>query len=277
MPYAQRLAGEHKVKLADFDPDEHAGLSRAAGEQKLTEIIDELVELQELQYAANDRKVLVVLQGLDTSGKDGTNRHVIRAFNPQGVSVASFKVPTEEELSHDFLWRIHAHAPRTGHITVFNRSHYEDVLVARVHELVPKSVWRARYDDINAFEKLLTDADTIVLKFFLHISKAEQEKRLLDREKDPIKAWKLSAGDWRERERWDDYTAAYAYVLDRCSTERAPWYIVPANRKWFRNLAVAEAMLHALTPFRKQWLERLARMGRERLKEIGEYRRGRAG
>jgi PPK2 family polyphosphate:nucleotide phosphotransferase len=274
MPYAHRLSGEHNVQLADFDPGEHADLARADGEKKTAEIIDELVELQELLYAARDQKVLVVLQGRDTSGKDGTIRHVIRSFNPQGVSVASFKVPTEEELAHDFLWRIHARTPGSGHITVFNRSHYEDVLVARVHELVPKSVWRKRYDDINAFEGLLTDTDTIVLKFFLHISKAEQEKRLRDREKDQVKAWKLSVGDWQEREHWDDYTAAYEDALNRCSTERAPWYIVPANKKWFRNLAVAETLRDALAPFRERWLERLAHIGRVRMKEIEEYRRG---
>jgi PPK2 family polyphosphate:nucleotide phosphotransferase len=273
MPYAHRLTGAHNVTLSDFDPEDHAGLAREDGERKTAQLIDELVELQELLYAAHDHKVLVVLQGRDTSGKDGTIRRVIRFLNPQGCSVASFKVPTEEELAHDFLWRIHAHTPGSGHITVFNRSHYEDVLVARVHELVAASVWRRRYDDINAFEKLLTDANTVVLKFFLHISKEEQEKRLRNREKDPVKAWKLSVGDWQERERWNDYTAAYEDALGRCSTEYAPWYIVPANRKWFRDLAVAETMRDVLAPFRERWLERLEQIGGVRKMEIEEYRR----
>lgn len=273
MSYAHRVAGEHNIKLTDFDPGDRGGLAREDGEQKTAEILDELVELQELLYAANEQKMLVVLQGRDTSGKDGTVRHVIRSLNPQGVSVASFKVPTQEELAHDFLWRIHKRTPGSGQITVFNRSHYEDVLVARVHKLVPGPVWRRRYDDINAFEKLLTDANTIVLKFFLHINKAEQEKRLREREEEAVKAWKLSVGDWKERELWDDYTSAYEDAINRCSTAYAPWYIVPADRKWFRNLAVAEIMRDALSPFREQWQARLAEIGRDRLHEIEEYRK----
>ena len=228
--------------------------------------------MQELLYAVQTESVLVILQGRDTSGKDGTIRHVAGPLNSQSCTVASFKVPTEEELAHDFLWRAHAQTPRTGDIKIFNRSHYEDVLVARVHELAPKQVWRERYEHINAFERLLADSSTIILKFYLHISKDEQEKRLLKRETDPIKSWKLSVGDWKEREYWDDYTKAYEDAINRCSTKHAPWFIVPADKKWFRNLAVAEALRDALMPFKKKWLARLeeeGEKGRRRLKSIG--------
>ncbi len=219
------------------------------------------------------QSVLIVLQGRDTSGKDGTIRHVTGPLNSQSCTVASFKVPTENELAHDFLWRVHVHTPPTGHIKIFNRSHYEDVLVARVHELAPREVWSARYEHINAFERLLADSSTIILKFYLHISKDEQEKRLLKRETDPVKAWKLSASDWKEREYWDDYTRAYEDALDRCATKHAPWFIVPADKKWFRNLAVAEILRDALMPYRESWLEKLQEVGRERKQEIEAYRR----
>ncbi|MBV8858711.1 MAG: polyphosphate kinase 2 family protein [Acidobacteria bacterium] len=273
MGYAHRLKGKHKIKLKDFDPGEDAGLKPKEAEQKTARLLEELAELQELLYAARQQSVLVILQGRDTSGKDGTIRHVAGPLDSQGCTVASFKVPTEEELAHDYLWRVHARTPPAGHIQIFNRSHYEDVLVARVHKLVPKKVWRARYDHINAFERLLADSSTIILKFYLHISKEEQEKRLLKREGDPIKAWKLSAGDWEEREYWDDYTGAYEDALNRCSTAYAPWYVVPADKKWFRNLAVAETLRDALTPYREGWLERLEEVGRGARKEIEEYRR----
>ena len=273
MGYAYRLNGHRPIKLEDFDPRDDAGLAREQGEKQTAGIIQELIELQELLYAAQQQSVLIVLQGRDTSGKDGTIRHVLGPLNSQSCSVASFKVPTEEELAHDFLWRIHAQTPGTGHLKVFNRSHYEDVLVVRVHDLVPEAVWRPRFDHINAFEQLLADSSTLILKFYLHISKDEQKKRLLEREKDPTKAWKLAVGDWKEREKWDDYTAAYEDVLKHCSTENAPWFIVPADRKWFRNLAIAEALRDALAPFKKTWLDRLEAEGRERRKEIEEYRR----
>jgi|SRR5215207_1351187 len=273
MGYAHRLDGKHKVRLKDFETGEDAGLKSREAEQKTARLIEELVELQELLYAARQQSVLVVLQGRDTSGKDGTIRHVAGPLDSQGCTVASFKVPTEEELAHDFLWRVHARTPALGQIQIFNRSHYEDVLVARVHKLVPKKVWRPRYEHINAFERLLADSSTIILKFYLHISKEEQEKRLLKREKDSIKAWKLSVGDWKEREYWDDYTGAYEDALNRCSNEHAPWFIVPADKKWFRNLAVAETLRDALTPYREGWLERLEEVGLEGRKEIEEYRR----
>jgi len=272
MGYAHRLDGGHRIKLDDFDPAEDAGLKREHAENKTAGLIQELTKLQELLYAAPRQSVLLILQGRDTSGKDGTIRHVAGPLNSQSCSVTSFKVPTEEELAHDFLWRIHANTPRAGEIKIFNRSHYEDVLVTRVHKLVPKDVWRSRYEHINAFERLLADSSTIILKFYLHISKEEQEQRLLEREKDSTKSWKLSVGDWQEREYWDDYTAAYEDALNECSSKRRPWFVVPANKKWFRNLAVAEALRDALVPFKKTWLAELEEAGREKRKAIEEYR-----
>ena len=274
MGFAHRLEGEGQIKLAEFDPAEVAGLKRGQAEKKTARLIEELTELQELLYAVQAQSVLVILQGRDTSGKDGTIRHVIGPLNSQSCSVASFKVPTEEELAHDFLWRVHAKTPPAGDIKIFNRSHYEDVLVVRVHELVPEQVWRPRYDHINAFERLLADSGTIILKFYLHISKAEQAKRLRKREKDPIKSWKLSVGDWQEREHWDAYSAAYEEALNRCSAKHAPWFVVPADKKWFRDLAVAETMRDALMPFKDDWLKKLEELGREKKRALDEYRRG---
>lgn len=275
MGYANRLEGKRKIKLADFDPGEDAGLKRQEAEKKTARLLEELVELQELLYAVRSQSVLIILQGLDTSGKDGTIRGVAGPLNSQGCTVASFKVPTEEELAHDFLWRVHAQTPAAGDIKIFNRSHYEEVLVVRVHELVPKKVWRPRYEHINAFERLLADSGTIILKFYLHISKDEQKRRLLKREKDPIKSWKLSVGDWQEREHWEDYTRAYEDALNRCSAKHAPWFIVPADKKWFRDLAVAETLRDALMPFKESWLKKLEESGREKKKAIDEYRRSR--
>lgn len=272
MAYAYRLDGERRVKLEDFDPGEDAGLKRKDAEKKTAGFIEELIELQELMYAVRLQSVLVVLQGRDTSGKDGTIRHVAGPLDPQSCTVASFKVPTEEEQAHDFLWRVHARTPLAGHIKIFNRSHYEDVLVVRVHDLVPEKVWRSRYKHINAFERLLADSATIILKFYLHISKDEQKQRLLEREKEVIKSWKLSVTDWKEREHWEDYTAAYEDALSRCSTKHAPWFIVPADKKWFRNLVVAETLRDALMPFKDSWLEKVEELGREGKKAIDEYR-----
>ena len=275
MGYAHRLEGKRKIKLADFDPGEDAGLKRQEAEKKTAGIVEELSELQELLYAVRAQSVLVILQGRDTSGKDGTIRHVAGPLNSQSCTVSSFKVPTEVELAHDFLWRVHAETPPAGDIKIFNRSHYEDVLVVRVHELVPEKVWRPRYEHINAFERLLVDSATIILKFYLHISKDEQKKRLLKREEDPIKSWKLAVGDWQEREYWDDYGQAYEDALNHCSTKHAPWFIVPADKKWFRNLAVAETLRDALMPFKEEWLKKLEDLGREGKKAVDEYRRSR--
>ena len=273
MSYTFRITGKKKIKLKDFDPNHDAGLTREEAEAKTVTLCDEMKKLQELLYAASDHSVLIVLQGRDTSGKDGTIRVVMGPLNSLACNVASFKVPTEPELAHDFLWRVHPQTPGRGQMTIFNRSHYEDVLVVRVHNLAPKPVWKARYDHINNFEQLLVDSKTIVLKFYLHISKKEQEERLLEREQDPTKAWKLSVGDWKERELWDDYTAAYEDAINQCSTKEAPWHIVPANKKWFRNLAVAQAIVDALKPYKKAWLKKLDAMGAEEKALIEVFRR----
>lgn len=272
MAYAHKLTGNKPIKLRDFDTEDDAGLNREVAEEKLKKLSAELTRLQELLYAAGQHSVLIVLQGRDTSGKDGTIKTVMGPLNSLGCQVASFKVPTSEELAHDFLWRVHKQTPGKGEITIFNRSHYEDVLVVRVHKFAPEKVWRARYDHINNFEKLLADSNTIVLKFYLHISKQEQEQRLLEREQDATKYWKLSAGDWKEREHWNDYTRAYEDAINRCATPHAAWYIVPANKKWFRNLAVAEAVVNALKPYEKQWMKRLDEIGEQAMAEIREFK-----
>lgn len=272
MAYVTELTGTQSVKLLDFDPESDAGLDKDAGEARLKKLSAELARLQELLYAAGQHSVLIVLQGRDTSGKDGTIKTVMGPLNSLSCNVASFKVPTAEELAHDFLWRVHKQTPGKGEMTIFNRSHYEDVLVVRVHKIVGDAVWQARYDHINAFEKLLADANTIILKFYLHISKDEQEQRLLEREQDATKYWKLSAGDWKERAHWDEYTAAYEDALNRCSTPHAPWFVIPANKKWFRNLAVAEAIVNAMKPYEQQWLARLEEMGQKAKAEIETLR-----
>jgi len=276
MLYAHQLTGTQPIKLSDIDPEENAGLKKEAGEEKVKKLSAELTRLQELLYAAGQHSVLIILQGLDTSGKDGTIKAVMGPLNALGCNVASFKIPTAEELAHDFLWRVHKQTPGKGEITIFNRSHYEDVLVVRVHKIVSDAVWQSRYDQINAFEKLLADANTIVLKFYLHIGKDEQEQRLLEREQDATKYWKLSAGDWKEREHWDEYTAAYEDALNNCSAPHAPWFIVPADKKWFRNLAVAEAIVNALKPYEQQWRERLEEIGRKSKAEIEAFKQSAA-
>ncbi len=276
MLYAHKVSPGDKVRLKGFDASEHAGLSKEDGEVMAAEYGDEMAKLQDLLFAAGETALLVVLQGMDTSGKDGAIRHVSRYVNAQSCRVAPFKAPNERELAHDFLWRVHMQTPAKGEMAIFNRSHYEDVLVARVHELVAPDVWKRRYDQINAFEKLLVESGTVVLKFFLHIDKEEQEQRLLDREKDAPKAWKLAVGDWKERERWGDYQEAYEEALSRCSTHEAPWYVVPANHKWFRDLAISERIVHALRPFRNKWARRLEEVGLQARAEIEAYRRERA-
>jgi PPK2 family polyphosphate:nucleotide phosphotransferase len=277
MPYYVRLKPGQKVRLADHDPDADGGLDKQAGREALAPLLEELAELQQELYAAGRHGALVILQGMDTSGKDGTIRNVFAGVNPQGCQVTPFKAPTAEELAHGFLWRVHKKAPPRSMIGVFNRSHYEDVLIARVHELVPAKVWRSRYEQINEFERLLVENDTIVCKFFLHISQDEQLRRLLAREQDVTKAYKLSPDDWRERERWDDYMAAYQDALRRCGTEAVSWYLIPANRKWYRNLAVAEALVETLRGYRRQWRRELERMSRERLAELAKVKAEAAG
>jgi len=243
-----RVAPGSKVSLEDWDPDDDGGghLTKGTAQEPLAESSERLGELQEVLFAAAERKVLIVLQGMDTSGKDGTIKHVFRATNAAGVSVASFKKPTDTELAHDFLWRVHAQVPEAGRMTIFNRSHYEDVLVVRVSDLVPEERWRRRYRHIRELERLLHDEGTLVLKFFLHISKDEQRDRLQARLDDPTKVWKFQEGDLGVRERWDDYQRAYEDALSETSSDEAPWYVVPANRKWFRNLLVANVLIREL-------------------------------
>jgi PPK2 family polyphosphate:nucleotide phosphotransferase len=272
MNYVYRVSDNGKVNLDDYEASASAGVEREEAEQRTAQLLEELLGLQSLLYAARRHSLLVVLQGRDTSGKDGVIRKVIGPLDSQSCEVASFKVPTPEELSHDFLWRVHGQAPAAGYIKIFNRSHYEDVLAVRVHNLVPESIWRGRYEHINNFERLLADSGTIILKFYLHITKDEQKKRLLEREEDAAKFWKLSVGDWKERELWDDYTRAYEDAIGRCNSERAPWFIVPANKKWFRNLVIAEALRDALLPYKEEWLRTLEEIGRRELKAIEEYR-----
>jgi PPK2 family polyphosphate:nucleotide phosphotransferase len=268
MGYAVRYQPGKKVRLSDIDPNTNGGLDRKEGEEMLGALTAELAELQELLYAAKTHSLLVILQGIDTAGKDGTIRSVFRDTDPLGTQVTAFKVPTQTERDHDFLWRVHQHTPEKGIIGIFNRSHYEDVLVVRVHELAPKSVWSKRFDHINNFERLLHDSDTIIAKFFLHISREEQEERLLARERDVEKAWKLSAADWVERRSWDKYMTAYEEAIQRCNTEFAPWHVIPANRKWFRNVAVTQALVDMLTPYKDQWLEALTEQGRAEIAAI---------
>ncbi len=234
-----------KVNLEDWDPGEHDG-EKDEADGKLAELTNKLEDLQEMLYAEHKHKVLIVLQGMDTSGKDGVIQHVFEGVNPQGTRVASFKVPTTLELDHDYLWRIHAQAPGRGEMVIFNRSQYEDVLVVRVHSLVPEEVWKKRYEQINDFERLLADEGTLILKYFLHISNEEQRDRLLARLDDPKKHWKFNPDDLKERELWPAYQQAYAAVLSKTSTEWAPWTIVPSNHKWYRNLVIASSIVSAL-------------------------------
>ncbi len=236
-----------KVNLADYDPAYSGGYRRKRDVADLVKRNRKrLRELQQVLWAEGKHALLIVLQALDAGGKDGTIRHVFRGVNPQGCQVTSFKVPTEEELAHDFLWRIHKAVPRKGYIGIFNRSHYEDVLVVRVHNLVPPEVWGQRYEQINNFEKMLADTGTTILKFFLHISKEEQKRRFEARLRDPTKNWKFSMGDVEERAYWDDYMRAFEDALSKCSTPWAPWYIIPADHKWYRNLVVSQIIVETL-------------------------------
>ena len=267
------VRGDKKVRLEEIATKQDGGIKREEADALREKLGAELAELQELLYAANGNGLLIVLQGMDTSGKDGTIRSAFGFLHPAGCRVASFKVPTAQEAAHDFLWRVHPQTPGRGEITVFNRSHYEDVLVVRVHELVKPEVWRSRYDRINDFERLLTESGTVVVKFFLHISKDEQKERLLAREQDPLKSWKLAVGDWQERERWDDYQAAYEDAIDHCATEKAPWHIIPADRKWFRDIAVLETLVETLRPYRKEWEALLKAVGDREKAALAAFRK----
>jgi PPK2 family polyphosphate:nucleotide phosphotransferase len=246
-----RVKPESQLNLYTCDPD-HTGdyKNTDQGKEKAkaitVQLIGRLGELQQRLYANNDRAVLIVLQGMDTSGKDGTIRHVMSGVNPQGCKVVSFKAPSSEELDHDFLWRVHQKAPSKGQIGIFNRSHYEDVLITRVHGWVSDKVVTQRFNQIQEFEELLYESGTTILKFFLHISKNEQKERLEERIRDPEKRWKFNEGDLEERKLWKKYMHAFEAMLAATSTDHAPWYIVPANRKWYRNLVVADRVVDAL-------------------------------
>ena len=250
MNLAKRLKVEpgSKVKLSDIDPDFHgAHKSEDEAKAELQHNLNRITELQRKLYADRRHCLLIVLQGIDGAGKDGTCWHVVSAMDPQGVSVTGFKQPSAEERDHDFLWRVHPHAPGFGQVAVFNRSHYEDVLVVRVHDLVPKHVWKQRYDFINDWERLLVDEkNTTILKFFLYISKEEQLSRFKDRLDDPARQWKISDSDYSERKLWDKYIDAFETAISKCSTKHAPWFVIPANHKWFRNLAVSEIVVRAM-------------------------------
>jgi len=245
-----------KVRLSRIDTSDTAGVDdKSAAQPRLEKNLKRLAELQYLMYAEDRRSLLVVLQAMDAAGKDGVIRHVMTGLNPQGCQVTPFKAPSKEELDHDYLWRIHKEAPRRGEIGIFNRSHYEDVLVVRVHDLVPKRVWEKRFDQINAFERMLADEGTAILKFFLHISPEEQKRRFAARLEDETRHWKLSPADFEERKFWGAYQRAYEDAMSRCSTPSAPWFVIPSDRKWFRNLAVSQIIVETLESFHMKFPE----------------------
>lgn len=242
-----------KANLAKIDPSfHHVHENEAAAKDEIVRTRTQMMQLQERLYGEKRHALLIVLQGIDAAGKDGVCWHVIEGMNPQGTMVTGFKQPTAEELSHDFLWRIHQHTPGKGQVAVFNRSHYEDVLVARVHKLVPEEIWKARYDHINNFEALLADSGVTILKFFLYISPEEQLARFRQRLEDPARQWKISDADYKERLLWDDYIRAYEAMLSKCSTSQAPWYVIPSNHKWFRNLAVSKIIVETMKEMKLQ-------------------------
>lgn len=251
----QKLVPEigSKVNLADCDPAYKADYDKARAKAEEKELEDRMASLQERLYAEGKQALLIVLQAMDAGGKDSTIKKVFDEVNPQGVHIANFKVPTAEELAHDFLWRVHKQVPKKGYIGIFNRSHYEDVLVVRVNKLVPDEVWQQRYAHINNFERLLVESGTQILKFYLHISKDEQKERFQARLDNPDKHWKFSKGDLAVRDQWDDYMRAYEAALSHCNTEYAPWHIIPANRKWYRNLVVTRTIVEKLETMNPQF------------------------
>lgn len=248
-----RAAPGAKFRLEDFSPGDTHGVSKTHAGKEMAAHVEKLASLHDLLYAEHKRSLLVVLQGMDAAGKDGTIKHVMSGVNPQGCRVTSFKQPSTLELDHDFLWRIHAAVPERGDIGIFNRSHYEDVLVARVHNLVPRETWKKRYVEINDFEKMLSENNVHILKFFLHMSSKEQEKRFMQRLSDPRKNWKASAADFSERKSWKAYQQAYQDAIANCSTKHAPWYVIPSDHKWFRNFAVGEIIIGAMESFKMQY------------------------
>ncbi len=243
-----------KFKIADVDPSGTYGYDdKEKAAARLEKNLDKLAMLQYQLFAESKRSLLIVLQGIDAGGKDGTIRRVMTSFNPQGVKVTSFKVPAGEEKEHDYLWRVHKAIPGRGEVAIFNRSHYEEVLVVRVHNIVPKSAWSKRFDQINAFEEMLADSGVHIVKFFLYIDKDEQKKRFQERIDDPSKNWKFSPADLEERKFWDDYMRAFEDAITKCSTKHAPWYVIPANKKWFRNLAVSDILVDTLEGMKLQY------------------------
>jgi PPK2 family polyphosphate:nucleotide phosphotransferase len=252
---ALRVRPGTRVDLSEVDPGDAHGQTKDGASAELEKGLARLTDLQDRLWAEGKQRVLVVLQGIDAAGKDGTLRHVMGAFNPQGCPVTPFKVPTSDELAHDYLWRVHRRVPGNGEIGIFNRSHYEDVLVVRVHDIVPKAIWSRRYEQINAFERILADEGTTIVKFFLYIDRDEQRERFQARLDDPTKRWKFRLGDLEERKHWDEYIAAYEDVLSRCSTTEAPWYVIPSNRKWFRNIAVADILADTIDDLNPRYPE----------------------
>jgi PPK2 family polyphosphate:nucleotide phosphotransferase len=250
---AQPFKIKGKIRLKDFDPDFHDGKGEREAVVLTSKLCERIGELQRLLYANANRSLLLILQGMDASGKDGVSRSVLDRVNPSGVETSNFKTPSHEELAHDFLWRVHKATPRFGSIGVFNRSHYEEVLVVRVLGLKPKPVWKRRYTQINDFERLLAKNGVVILKFFLHISKKEQAKRLEDRLKDPAKNWKFSPDDLKMRLLWREFQEAYEDVINKCYGKHARWHVVPANHKWYRNYVVAKATVGALESLKMTW------------------------
>jgi PPK2 family polyphosphate:nucleotide phosphotransferase len=250
-----RVEPDSKVDLSKWDPEDSSEFddNKEEGRAALANLNRKLAELQEILYAEHKHKVLIVLQAMDTGGKDGAIRHVFKGINPQGVRVASFKIPNAIEMDHDYLWRVHRQTPGKGEMVIFNRSHYEDVLVVRVHKLVSEEVWNRRYDQINNFEKLLAEEGTTILKFYLHISSEEQKERLRARLEDPSKHWKFDPDDLKERQLWKEYMRAYEDALEKTSTKYAPWYIVPANKKWYRDLVMASVILETLKDLKMEY------------------------
>ena len=249
MDYASKfkVKPNSKVELGKIDANyKGEDEDKDSAQVTIAKYAQRLRDLQYLMYAENKRSLLIILQGMDAAGKDGLVNHVISAMNPQGCRVFGFKTPSVREQAHDYLWRIHYAAPRKGFVTIFNRSHYEDVLVVRVHSLVHKEVWSRRFDEINAFESLLAHSGTHILKFYLHIDKEEQLARFKPRLDDPNRHWKISESDYKEREYWNDYQKAFEDAISKCSTDYAPWFIIPSNRKWFRNIAVSQILVDTL-------------------------------
>jgi PPK2 family polyphosphate:nucleotide phosphotransferase len=247
-----RIAPGQRVALRNIKPNYKGNYEKHQAIETVEELREQMGDLQQRLFAERKRSVLIILQGLDAGGKDGVIKHVIGSMNPDGCHVANFKEPTQQELAHDFLWRIEAQTPAKGDVAIFNRSQYEDVLVVRVHNLVPKSVWSQRYDQINDFERRLVANGTHILKFFLHISKEEQLRRFEQRLDDPAKRWKISEADYAEREFWDDYLRAYEEALARCNTDDAPWFVIPADHKWFRDLAISEIVVSTMETMKFQ-------------------------